>query len=356
MTQTLFFDPMCGRPYSTRTLDSEALGGSESSLVRVADALGALVVQHNRTEICGRYLPPAPIRGIETVVINRDARAIPSVRALYPGARIVLWLHDRIEPGSRRASWLASSVSQLRELAVRVVCVSDTQRRGVEDTLRAMRAADRVHTRTIYNPVDDSLAPDGSPVDTNTLIFFSSPNKGLKFALDAFRALRADLPRLRLLVANPGYKTELRINIDGVVVLGAQSQPRLHAEVRGALCTFAPNFRIPETFGLVFAESLALGTPVLTYDCGAASEVIGDSRQVMPVTLAGRIYESAFGMLAPGWRYAPARAAARLGLFDACVERVTSWRSGERPRVGPDSRFALSRVADQWRILLSDRR
>jgi glycosyltransferase involved in cell wall biosynthesis len=354
MNRTLFFDPSCLRPYDSGTLRNEAMGGSESSLVRVADALGALVVQHNRTETCGRYLPPAPIGGVETVVINRDSRAIPMIRALYPDARIVLWLHDRIEPGSRRALWLASSASLLRGLSVRIVCVSDTQRRGVEDTLRATRAADRVHACTIYNPVDDSLAPDASPVDTNTLIFFSSPNKGLKFALDVFRALRANLPQMRLLVANPGYKTNLQIDIEGVVVLGVQPQPRLHAEVRGALCTFAPNFRIPETFGLVFAESLALGTPVLAYDCGAAREVIGDSRQVLPVPLACRIYESAFGLLSPGWRNAPAKAAARMGLFDACIERIAAWRTGERPRVGPDSRFALSRVADQWRILLSE--
>jgi glycosyltransferase involved in cell wall biosynthesis len=327
------------------------MGGSESSLVRVADALGALVVQHNRTEAWGRYLPPAPLRGIETVVINRDSRAIPTIQGLYPDARIVLWLHDRIEPGSRRARWLISSANLLRERAVRIVCVSDTQRRGVDDTLHA---SDRVRTRTIYNPVDDSLAPNASPVDTNTLIFFSSPNKGLKFALDAFRALRSNLPQVRLLVANPGYKTHPWIDIDGVVMLGALSQSRLHAEVRGALCTFAPNFRIPETFGLVFAESLALGTPILTYDCGAAREVIGDSRQVLPVPLACRIYESAFGVLPHGWRHTAARAAARLGLFDACLERITAWRSGERPRVGPDSRFALSRVADRWRTLISE--
>ena len=30
--------------------------------------------------------------------------------------------------------------------------------------------------------------PDGSPVDERKLVFFSAPNKGLKFTLDAFRA------------------------------------------------------------------------------------------------------------------------------------------------------------------------
>jgi hypothetical protein len=200
--------------------------------------------------------------------------------------------------------------------------------------------------------VEDSLQPDDSAVDPDTLVFFSSPNKGLRFALDAFRGMRARLPTLRLLVANPGYHAAGQIDIEGVLNLGPQPRPRLHAQVRRALATFAPNWRIPETFGLVFAESLALGTPVLTHDCGAALEVIGDTRQVLPVPLAGRAYELFFGRFSPRWRRLPAALAARSGLFEAYLERIESWRRGERPRVRPDPRFQLSRVAQQWRALL----
>ena len=122
--------------------------------------------------------------------------------------------------------------------------------------------------------------------------------------------------------------------------------------MRRALCTFHPNFLIPETFGLVYAESHALGTPVLTHDFGAAAEVVGDPRQLLPVKRAYRGYEGAVGGLPPRWRRLPARLAARLGLFDAYVERVREWRSGARPVVGPDPRFALDTVTAQWRELL----
>ena len=148
--------------------------------------------------------------------------------------------------------------------------------------------ADRVSARTIYNPVDDDLQPDGSPIDDRKLVFLSSPNKGLKFTLDAFRAVRRAMPDMRLIVGNPGYKPGKVARLDGVEYLGPQPQQRIHAEARTALCTFFPNFVIPETFGLVFAESKALGTPVLTHDCGAALEVLGDPAQVLPVT-AGRV-------------------------------------------------------------------
>jgi glycosyltransferase involved in cell wall biosynthesis len=352
MVNPLFFDPSCQQPYDSRTLRQQAMGGTEATVTRVADALGALVAQHNRTEAYDRYRPPERMREVTSVIINRDSRALPRVRELYPNARIYLWLHDQLRPGSTRARWLASTADLLREVEATIVCVSDSQRQGVDGALRTMRLESAVRTYTVYNPIDDALVPDGTPVDPDKLVFFSSPNKGLKFALDAFRALRRRMPELRLVVGNPGYKTRKSVAIDGVKYLGPQPQARMHEEVRTALCTFFPNFVIPETFGLVFAESNALGTPVLTHDCGAATEVIGDPNQILPVTAAHRIYEGLLTHVSPDWRAGPARVAAALGLFDAYTERIQAWRSGTRPKVGPDPRFRLATVVEQWRALL----
>jgi glycosyltransferase involved in cell wall biosynthesis len=214
--------------------------------------------------------------------------------------------------------------------------------------------AGQVRALTLYNPVDDELHPDGTAVDPEKLVFFSSPNKGLYFALDAFRELRRALPGLRLVVGNPGYKALPALQNAGVELLGAQPQSRVHLQVRSALCTFFPNFLIPETFGLVFAESHALGTPVLTHDCGAAAEVVADPAQLLPVSAAARCYEALAGGLPPAWRAGPARLAGTAGLFDDYVERIRQWREGARPQVAPDARFRLSAVTSRWRALLSD--
>ena len=353
MSAILFFDPACRRPYDTETLRREAMGGTEATVVRVADALGALVVQHNRTEASGRYLPPRSDRAVAHVIVNRDSRALARVRELYPNARIHLWLHDRVRPRSKRARRIAADARLLRDLAVNVICVSDTQRQSVEAALRWMGVSDRVATRTIYNPVDDGLQPDGSPIDDCKLVFLSSPNKGLKFTLDAFGAVRRAMPDMRLVVGNPGYKADRSPRLDGVEYLGPQPQQRIHAEARTALCTFFPNFVIPETFGLVFAESKALGTPVLTHDCGAALEVLADPAQVLPVTAGKRLYEALLGEFPAGWRRGPARAAAALGLFDIYIERIRAWRAGARPVTGADPRFRLSAVAQRWREMLA---
>src|SRR4029077_18541341 len=320
MSPVLFYDPVCQQPYDTRTLHTQALGGTEATLVRIADALGAWVMQHNRTQEWQRYRTPQRLAGITDVIVNRDSRALPFVQQHYPGARVYLWLHDRFHPRARRARWLAATAPLLRESAVTVVCVSDWQRGGVEATLRSIGVADVVRALTIYNPVDDALRPDDTPVDPEKLVFFSSPNKGLSFTLDAFRELKRAMPRLRLAIGNPGYKQGEPLVSAGVELLGAQPHPRMHAQVRSALCTFFPNFVIPETFGLVFAESHALGTPVLAHDCGAAAEVIADPQQLLTVSAAARCYEPAVGSLPARWRAGTARLAAAAGLFDAYVE------------------------------------
>lgn len=354
MSSLLFFDPVCQQPYDTRTLQERATGGTEATVTRLADALGAYVMQHNRATDEGRYRAPGRLDGIREVVLVRESRALPLIRELFPQARVCLWLHDQLNPGSKRARRLAATAAVLRQMQVTVVCVSDSQRRGVAAVLERIGAAPAVRALTIYNPVDDALVPDGTPVDPDKLVFFSSPNKGLAFTLDAFGALHRAMPRLRLVVANPGYKAQRAARRAGVQFLGALPQARVHAEVRGALCTFFPNFSIPETFGLVFAESHALGTPVLTVNCGAALEVLGDPREVLPLTSGYRMYESALRGLTPGLRSVPARLAAAGGLFDEFVERIRLWRAGARPQVGPDPRFRLATVAAQWRGLLGE--
>src|SRR5256885_1264351 len=228
MSPVLFYDPVCRQPYDTRTLHTQALGGTEATLTRVADALDAFVIQHNRAEDWGRYRRPQRISGITRVIVTRDSRALPLVRERYPGARAYLWLHDQLNPGSRRGQWLAGSGGLLREMAVTAVCVSDSQRRGVEATLRRIGVGAQVRALTIYNPVDDALKPDGTPVDERKLIFFSSPNKGLNFTLDAFSALKARIPDLRLLVGNPGYRAAGDARRAGVEFLAAQPRARIH--------------------------------------------------------------------------------------------------------------------------------
>ena len=87
MSAALFFDPACVSPYRARTLEEAALGGTEATVVRIAEALDARVVQHNRTLAEGRDLPPVPLSDVEHLIVLRDPRALPALCKRYPGAR-----------------------------------------------------------------------------------------------------------------------------------------------------------------------------------------------------------------------------------------------------------------------------
>ena len=185
--------------------------------------------------------------------------------------------------------------------------MSEYQRARVAATVARLPGCERLAVRRIYNPVDDGIVPDGASVDPAKLVFFSSPNKGLRFTLDAFRALRRRMPELRLCVGNPGYKSFAAREIDGVEWLGSLPHARVLTEARSALCTFSANFVIPETFGLVFAESCAVGTPVLTMIAGRRAKC--SMIRVRCCRSAGRNvpYEAPLRRLAPHWRAGPAR-------------------------------------------------
>src|SRR6185312_8758235 len=263
MSPVLFFDPGCPVPYSRRTLEQAALGGTEATVVRIAEALDAQVMQHNRGEREGRYLPAVDDPRVEHLIVLRDPRRVRPLCARFAGARPYLWLHDLVRPGSKRGRRLAAAARTLADLRTTLICVSDFQRKQAEAVLERAGVAGQVHAITIYNPIDDALAPNGADVDREKLVFLSSPNKGLGFALDAFAAIRRALPDMRLCIASPGYKSlraagvarlaDRRAATSGVEWLGALPHERALEEARSALCVFYPNFVLPETFGLVFA-------------------------------------------------------------------------------------------------------
>jgi glycosyltransferase involved in cell wall biosynthesis len=364
MSPVLFFDPGCPAPYSRHTLEQAPLGGTEATVVRIAEALDAQVMQHNRTQPEGRYRPAGALRsepapGVEHLVVLRDPRAIQPLCARFPRARPYLWLHDLVRPGSKRGRRLAAAAQTLARLGATLVCVSDFQRAQAEAVLARARVAGRVRAVTIYNPIDAALAPSGAAIDPEKLVFLSSPNKGLPFALDAFEAVRHALPGMRLAVGSPGYKSFRDAGLGGragalrgVEWLGPVPHARALEEVRTALCVFYPNFVLPETFGLVFAEASAVGTPVLTHDCGAAAEVLADPRQLLPVAPAARRYERMARLFPGALRPMLAARAERRGVFEPYLERIRAWRS-DRPSPRPDPRFRLAAVAERWRALLN---
>ncbi len=107
--------------------------------------------------------------------------------------------------------------------------------------------------------------------------------KGVQDLLEASATLRADHPKLRVVIAGEGsYETELRRQVDKlqlhdtVTFCGFVESGQL-AQLMAAADCFAMPSRY-EPFGMVALEAMATGAPVVAGACGGLTEFIADGR------------------------------------------------------------------------------
>lgn len=116
---------------------------------------------------------------------------------------------------------------------------------------------------------------------------FTEPRKGFPILRDAFVALAAQRPGLRLLVAGPGdaddlygqFPAALRDRVSFLGMVSEADKPRM---LRSAHLYVAPNTG-GESFGMILTEALAAGTTVVASDLDAFRRVLDGGR-------AGRLY------------------------------------------------------------------
>lgn len=124
-----------------------------------------------------------------------------------------------------------------------------------------------------------------SPVTRPTVLSVARmyPRKRLDDLLQAAVMLRARIPRLQIRIVGGGPESarlrqrhaELGL-AETVVFLGKISRAALAVEYMGAHCFCLPS--VQEGFGLVFAEAMAAGLPVVACRAGAVPEVVIDRR------------------------------------------------------------------------------
>jgi phosphatidylinositol alpha-mannosyltransferase len=122
------------------------------------------------------------------------------------------------------------------------------------------------------------------------------PRKGLSVLLDAWPAVRARRPGLRLLVAGPGeYDGPVP---DGVTMLGMVSDADKARVYAAADVYVAPNTG-GESFGIVLLEAMAAGTPIIASDLEAYRRVLEDGRLgvLTPIGDAAALAEAIDGLL-----------------------------------------------------------
>ncbi len=327
--------------YDFKYMETNSLGGTESTVLRVARELAkqheVYLSQLNRetrnVESGITYLPcaedaalnPAP----DVVLIVRKYKMLPVYRQRYPNARLFVWVHN----------YQPYEILGRRHLIIKnrgtVICVSRRHRDYIDHVLNggwswifrtlAFRFA-RVPVTYIYNLIDPDFKPDAMPYRKDKLFFFSTANKGLDQVLINFKALLKVAPEFKLYIANntkeqlQEYKLDHELlQSDAVVLVGKVPKSEVIRHLRNSLCVFYPQNRHAETFGLVYAEANCVGTPVIAHPFGSAEEVIENKEQLVDAEDS-----------------------------DAIIQKVLAWRDQGRPHVACPEHLQLPVIMQNW--------
>lgn len=323
----LFVDGANTSPYTGNTMREQGMGGSESTLVRIAERMAkdhpVWVRQRGRTinEAVNdvMYTTTWP-SAVKHVICLRNPMLLRDLRARYPRARLYLWCTDLFDRN------FASFWPIFHETATTLIGVSEFHKEQMRQTLLSNYHYNYpIQLTYINNPVTAHISKENLPsVDINKLIFTSSYIKGLKGTLSLFEEVRRhpELKDLKLYVANPGYLPNYDVSkYENVVMLGSMKPEELYKEMASSLCLFTANRLFPETFGLVFAEANALGVPFIAHPFGALRALYKD----------------------------PAHNFQLLDTFETglIAQTLLKWRKN-RPVVAMPEEFSLDKVVSRW--------
>ena len=304
----LFLDNTYPEPYQVSTLESQAIGGTESSIIKTAQILSkfyrVLVAQKYRQNlhIENEQLSFIPKKTMtqynpDYIVILRKYPILKAIQKSFPNAKFFLWIHTykNYEYAFKRIG--------LSNTNTTIICNSKTHQQHtiklLNNTLLGKLfsiVSKPTAVSYCYNPVDKPFNPiisKDSKKDLNKLLFFSSPNKGLKQIIKCFEYMNKQLPRLKLYIANPGYKMDNnKVENTNIIILGSLPHKEMMEHLSQSLCVFYPQDSFAETFGLIYAEANAYRTVVMGHDIGAAYEILHKNNNLIDANNYDEILET----------------------------------------------------------------
>ena len=185
-----------------------------------------------------------------------------------------------------------------------------------------LRVVARGVDTSVFNPAQRSSTWRAQwQADNDTLVLLSAgrlaAEKNLELVIQTYQAVQQTGAKVRLVVAGDGpYLEEFKSRCPDAVFLGMCSHETLASVYASADIFLFPS--LTETFGNVTLEALASGTPVLAFDCAAASELVhsGHNGWLVPVDRKARYIATALEMVRHPARVMAMREATRQSVID----------------------------------------
>jgi glycosyltransferase involved in cell wall biosynthesis len=288
MTHILFADTSHPKAYDFDDLVAQAMGGTESSLLRTAQILSkhghaVSVFQQQRSASIEQqgihFVGPDHLSNIqkpEHVIILRKFPQLIVWQQRFPQAGFHLWIHTykNWEYVLKRLFGSQQPWQLITNSKTHANHCDQLLHQGFLGRLISLFKT-KTSIKTCYNPIPAALTEYPAQTrDINKLLFLSAPNKGLDQVLQTFQKVNHHLKDLQLFIANPGYRKDYPKPNPNVHYLGALPAHDVKQHIATSLCVFYPQDTFAETFGLIYAEANALGTPVLAHDIGSAKEIL----------------------------------------------------------------------------------
>ncbi len=304
--RVLFVDP-CGEKYDGGTLRKRGLGGSESAVIWVSEALASLghdVRVYNTVENPGVYngvhfypFADFPLEDHHEIVI---ALRRPSSLSCVQADLKILWIHDIFQPGYQDLEHYIKK-GEIHK----IFCLSQFQKR---DFLEQSATTDGDYFLTRNGCPQPDYVLRRNERDTNKFIYASRADRGLQYLLLYWPSILKIQPDAQLHVFDYRLKsgsgdaidtlplkekpptfdmehmegifgdTELSVfeqEYEGIYWRGALRPDELINEIKNAYMLLYPNV-YPETSCIVAHMAVSCATPIITSDFGALPELINN--------------------------------------------------------------------------------
>ena len=139
---------------------------------------------------------------------------------------------------------------------------------------------------TVYNGIDlSNLTVGEKPGDKLVFLGRIHPDKGVHLACETAQKAGMELIIAGIIQDKNYYNSLVKPHIDGkqITYIGPVGPPERDALFKQASALLHLN-ELPERFGLVMAEAMGAGVPVIAYDRGSCREVIADGETGFLVT------------------------------------------------------------------------